>query len=59
MSYLPGEDEAARAERMRTLLPIGRLGTLDEITGTILWLASPDAGFAVGLDLAVDGGASA
>jgi NAD(P)-dependent dehydrogenase (short-subunit alcohol dehydrogenase family) len=59
MSFLPGEDEAARAERMKTMLPIGRLGALDEITGTIRWLASPEAGFAVGLDLVVDGGASA
>jgi NAD(P)-dependent dehydrogenase (short-subunit alcohol dehydrogenase family) len=59
MSFLPGEDEAGRAARMKTLLPIGRLGALDEITGTILWLASPEAGFAVGLDLVVDGGASA
>lgn len=59
MSFLPGEDEAARADRMKSMLPIGRLGALDEITGTILWLASPEAGFAVGLDLVVDGGASA
>ncbi|GAA5048740.1 NAD(P)-dependent dehydrogenase (short-subunit alcohol dehydrogenase family) [Thermocatellispora tengchongensis] len=58
MSMRPGETEADRAERMRTQLPIGRVGTLDEITGSVLWLASPAAGFAVGLDLVLDGGGS-
>lgn len=59
MSLRPGETEAGRAARLRDTLPIGRVGGLDEITGTVLWLASDDAGFAVGLDLALDGGASA
>lgn len=59
MSLRPGEDEAARAERMKSSVPIGRIGTLDEVAGTILWLASDEAGFAVGQDLVIDGGASA
>lgn len=59
MSLRPGEDEAARAERMKNSVPIGRVGTLDEVVGTILWLASDEAGFAVGQDLVIDGGASA
>ena len=59
MSLRPGEDEAARAERMKTSVPLGRIGTLDEVSGTILWLASDEAGFAVGQDLVIDGGASA
>ncbi|MEU6412114.1 SDR family oxidoreductase [Microbispora sp. NPDC046933] len=59
MSLRPGETEDDRAARMRESLPIGRVGGLDEITGTVLWLASDDAGFAVGLDLVLDGGASA
>ncbi|MEN3536408.1 glucose 1-dehydrogenase [Microbispora sp. ZYX-F-249] len=59
MSMRPGETADDRAARLRDQLPIGRVGTLDEITGTVLWLASDDAGFAVGLDLALDGGASA
>ncbi|WP_182908220.1 SDR family NAD(P)-dependent oxidoreductase [Microbispora sp. H13382] len=59
MSKRPGETEDDRAARLRDQLPIGRVGALDEITGTVLWLASDDAGFAVGLDLALDGGASA
>ncbi|GIH64402.1 SDR family NAD(P)-dependent oxidoreductase [Microbispora siamensis] len=59
MSLRPGETEDDRAARVRESLPIGRVGGLDEITGTVLWLASDDAGFAVGLDLVLDGGASA
>ncbi|GLW12448.1 short-chain dehydrogenase [Microtetraspora sp. NBRC 13810] len=58
MSMRPGETEADRAARLKQQLPIGRVGSLDEITGTVLWLASDDAGFAVGHDLVVDGGSS-
>jgi NAD(P)-dependent dehydrogenase (short-subunit alcohol dehydrogenase family) len=59
MSLRPGETEADRAERLKAALPIGRVGALDEISATILWLASPEAGFVVGHDLVVDGGATA
>lgn len=59
MSLRPGEDEAGRAARVKSQIPIGRIGELSEITSAILWLASPESGFAVGLDLVVDGGASA
>jgi len=37
-------------------LPIGRLGTVDEIADSVLWLCSPAAGFVVGVALPVDGG---
>ncbi|WP_433173557.1 SDR family NAD(P)-dependent oxidoreductase [Actinoallomurus sp. CA-150999] len=59
MSLRPGETEADRAERLKSALPIGRAGTLDEAAAAVLWLASPEAGFTVGHDLVVDGGASA
>ncbi|MEU9830386.1 SDR family oxidoreductase [Streptosporangium sp. NPDC048047] len=59
MSMRPGEAEADRAARMKEQSPIGRVGALEEITGTVLWLASDEAGYAVGLDLVLDGGASA
>ncbi|WP_433248008.1 SDR family NAD(P)-dependent oxidoreductase [Streptosporangium sp. CA-135522] len=59
MSLRPGETEADRAARMSGQVPIGRVGSLDEITGTVLWLASEDAGFAVGSDVVVDGGSTA
>jgi NAD(P)-dependent dehydrogenase (short-subunit alcohol dehydrogenase family) len=59
MSLRPGETEADRAARLKTTLPIGRVGALEEIASAVLWLASPEAGFAVGHDLVVDGGATA
>jgi NAD(P)-dependent dehydrogenase (short-subunit alcohol dehydrogenase family) len=59
MSLRPGETEADRAERLKTALPIGRAGTLAEAAAAVLWLASPEAGFTVGHDLVLDGGASA
>jgi len=59
MSLRPGESEADRATRLRTALPIGRVGALEEITSAVLWLASAESGFTVGHDLVLDGGASA
>jgi NAD(P)-dependent dehydrogenase (short-subunit alcohol dehydrogenase family) len=59
MSYRPGETQAVRDARMREQLPVGRVGGLDEIAAAVLYLASPEAGFVVGTDLLVDGGAAA
>jgi NAD(P)-dependent dehydrogenase (short-subunit alcohol dehydrogenase family) len=59
MSRRPGETDADRAARLRTELPIGRVGALDEAAATILWLASDEAGYLVGHDLVVDGGSTA
>ncbi|WP_405142911.1 glucose 1-dehydrogenase [Sphaerisporangium sp. NBC_01403] len=59
MSMRPGETLSDRDDRMKAQLPIGRVGTLEEITASVLWLASDDAGFAVGHDLVVDGGSTA
>ncbi|MEU4535624.1 SDR family NAD(P)-dependent oxidoreductase [Streptosporangium sp. NPDC023825] len=59
MSMRPGETETDRAERISRQLPIGRVGSLDEITGTVLWLASEEAAFVVGADIVVDGGSTA
>ncbi len=59
MSLRPGETSVERAARLRSTLPIGRVGALDEVVSTILWLASREAGFVVGHDLVLDGGATA
>lgn len=39
--------------------PVGRLGTAEEVAGTIAFLCSPDAAFMTGAALAVDGGLTA
>ncbi|MDP9846599.1 SDR family NAD(P)-dependent oxidoreductase [Streptosporangium lutulentum] len=59
MSYRQGETGADRDARMREQLPAGRVGSLEEIAAAVLYLASPEAGFVVGADLPVDGGATA
>ncbi|WCB91728.1 Dihydroanticapsin 7-dehydrogenase [Baekduia alba] len=59
MSLRPGETEDDRAARIAQAIPLGRVGTRDEVASAVLWLASAGAGFAVGHDLVVDGGASA
>jgi NAD(P)-dependent dehydrogenase (short-subunit alcohol dehydrogenase family) len=48
-----GDDEVAR----RLIhYPMGRFGTLDEIAGTVAYLASDDAGFVTGSAFPIDGG---
>ncbi len=44
--------------RWMDITPIGRRGTVDELAGAVLFLATPASTFVVGLDLIVDGGYS-
>jgi NAD(P)-dependent dehydrogenase (short-subunit alcohol dehydrogenase family) len=48
-----GEDEIARRF---VHYPMGRFGTLEEIAGTVAYLASNDAGFVTGAAFPLDGG---
>ncbi|WP_410623333.1 glucose 1-dehydrogenase [Amycolatopsis sp. cmx-8-4] len=59
MSLRPGETAADRAERLKAAIPLGRVGATAEVAAAVLWLASAEAGFTVGHDLVVDGGATA
>lgn len=59
MSARPGETRADRDARVRGQLPAGRVASLSEIAAAVLYLASPEAGFIVGTDLVIDGGATA
>ncbi|RNL85725.1 SDR family NAD(P)-dependent oxidoreductase [Halostreptopolyspora alba] len=58
MSLLPGETRQDRDDRLREASPIGRVGERDEIAAGVLYLASPESGYAVGTDLVLDGGAA-
>ena len=49
------ENEAFAADVLRRL-PVGRIGEVDEVTGAVVFLASPDAGLITGHVLHVDGG---
>jgi len=44
------------SERILKRTPMGRFGTLDEVAGAAVFLASPAASFITGASLAVDGG---
>lgn len=52
-----GDD--ALYERMRASIPVGRVGTADEVAQAALWLASDAASFITGVALPVDGGSVA
>ena len=51
-----GESEAAVADGMRRLVPLGRFAKPAEIGGVIAFLCSPAAAYVNGVNLAVDGG---
>ncbi|MDB5517557.1 MAG: oxidoreductase [Tardiphaga sp.] len=44
---------------MRSTVPLGRIGTAEEVAKTVLFLASDDSSFVAGVELFVDGGAAA
>lgn len=48
----------ARGHTIITHTPMARLGTPDDLVGTLLWLASPASAFVTGIVVPVDGGFS-
>jgi NAD(P)-dependent dehydrogenase (short-subunit alcohol dehydrogenase family) len=52
-----GNEQAT--EQIRATLPQGRLGTVEEIAGTVIYLCSNTAGFMTGQAVVVDGGYAA
>jgi 3-oxoacyl-[acyl-carrier protein] reductase len=58
--YFESDMVAGLTERRRRAIvrntPLGRLGTIDEIADTVLFLLSPAAAFITGQTIVVDGG---
>ena len=46
-------------DTMKSLVPLGRLGTSDEIAKAALFFASDDSSYVAGIELFVDGGSVA
>jgi NAD(P)-dependent dehydrogenase (short-subunit alcohol dehydrogenase family) len=53
---LRGVPEAEVRGALEARIPLGRLGGLDELAGTYVWLASDLGGYVTGQSVAVDGG---
>jgi 3-oxoacyl-[acyl-carrier protein] reductase len=47
------------AEMLKSLMPLPRYATADEIAGMVAYLAGPEARFITGASLMIDGGFSA
>ncbi len=60
--FIPTELTSTLTEQQRKFLvdatPLGRLGTTEEVAGTVAFLCSPDAAYITGQVISVDGGAS-
>ena len=52
-------DKEAAKEMLKGVMPIGRMGTADEVAGAILFFASTDSSLCQGAVLSVDGGFTA
>jgi len=60
--FLLLDEKGNSTERGKQIIdhtPMGRFGTAEDLTGTLLWLASPQAAFVHGTVIPVDGGFSA
>ena len=51
----PGEENALKSH----IIPLGRLGTTDEVSRAVLWLFSDDSSFTTGQAVSIDGGMAA
>ena len=51
-----GEGVSDAKKWLQNQHPVGRFGAAEEVAAAVLWLASPEASFVTGTDIAVDGG---
>jgi 3alpha(or 20beta)-hydroxysteroid dehydrogenase len=51
-----GENTPERLEAYKNMIPLGRMGTPEEVARLSLFLASDEASYITGAEIAVDGG---
>ena len=51
-----GEAQPDRAERLKSVIPIGRFGEPGEVAQTVLYLMSDEASYVVGANVSISGG---
>lgn len=56
---LSPEDAQQHINRVKSIVPLGRFGTIDEVANVVLFLASDAASYVTGTDYSVDGGSAA
>ncbi len=51
------EDET-KTERLRSNIPLGRMGSVSDVSGVVAFLASDEAAYVTGATFTIDGGLS-
>lgn len=54
--YLFGENKDAVLEHAKSITPLGRLGTVEDMANAVMYLASSESSYVNGIELFVDGG---
>jgi NAD(P)-dependent dehydrogenase (short-subunit alcohol dehydrogenase family) len=54
----PSLDRSGKREQAVAAVPMGRIGTPDELANAAVFLASDDSSYVSGIELCVDGGAA-
>ena len=54
----PTFEKNGKLEQAVAVVPMGRIGTPDEVANAAVFLASDDSSYVIGIELCVDGGAA-
>jgi NAD(P)-dependent dehydrogenase (short-subunit alcohol dehydrogenase family) len=57
--YVAAAGPRMSLDRLASMQPMGRLGTVEEIADAVVWLCSDAASFITGVALPLDGGTTA